>query len=88
MNQPVKSDVGNISAIAILLNMTFFGNNPYILLGVSLFLVIMAVYFFRKDKETLKLSPARITISVVLIVASVALGIYTLVTSRPVPLTP
>lgn len=88
MNQPVKSDVGNISAIAILLNMTFFGNNPYILLGVSLFLVIMAVYFFRKDKETLKLSPARITISLVLIVASVALGIYTLVTSRPVPLTP
>jgi amino acid transporter len=88
MNQPVKSDVGNISAIAILLNMTFFGNNTYILLGVSLFLVIMAVYFFRKDKETLKLSPARITISLVLIVASVALGIYTLVTSRPVPLTP
>jgi hypothetical protein len=48
----------------------------------------MAVYFFRKDKETLKLSPARTTISLVLIVASVALGIYTLVTSRPVPLTP
>jgi amino acid transporter len=88
MNNPTKSNIGGIAAIVILLNMAFLGNNAYILLGVTLFLVVMAVYYFRKDKETLKLSPARITLFVLMVLVNVALVIYVLLANRPVPLSP
>lgn len=88
MNSPAKSDVGGVAALVILLNMAFWGNNAYILLGVSLFLVGMAVYYFRKDKETLKRSPVRIALTALLVLVSAGLILYVLVSSRPVPLSP
>ena len=88
MNNPTKADVGNIAAVVILMNMAFFGNNDFVLLGLSFFLVIMAVYYMRKDKETIKLSPARISLAVLMVAVNVALGIYILVVTRPAPLSP